>query len=83
MKGYEIVSKLLLHSLYNKNTRQEVCNYYANRVCKEVHMEIGEPLKIKYETGSGFTHEKVFDIEENDYGFWVETTRKMWRFDKT
>lgn len=74
--------KLLLHSIYNKNTEQRVCDYYTNRIVTHFVAEIGEDLKVIYEGGSFFTHEQVVDVEENDYGFWIETTRKKWRFDK-
>ena len=44
--------------------------------------EIGKPFKIFFERGGFMVHQVVTaNIEEDDYGFWVETTTKLWRFD--
>lgn len=44
--------------------------------------EVGKPFKVYYERGGFFIHQVVTDPpEEDDYGFWVKTTTKIWRFD--
>ena len=44
--------------------------------------EVGKPFKIFWERGGFMTHQVVMKPpEEDDYGFWIETTTKMWRFD--
>ena len=68
--------------IYNKNTKSDVCSQYKGKEIENVICNVGECLKVNYASGSGFTHyEIVLDVDETDYGFWVETTRKMWRFD--
>lgn len=76
------MDKLLLKRIDNIKTNQEVCKYYVNRVCESVTMELGQPLKVRYE-GSGFIHhEKVNLVCENEFEIVVYTTRKRWIFEK-
>ena len=76
------MSKLSLYMILNKQTKEEVCKQYSKKlISNDINdFKIGEPLKIKYLDGSSFTHEDVVDIEEDDYGFWIETIKKLWRF---
>lgn len=76
------MQKLSLDMILNKNTKEEICKQYSKKlVSNDINdFKIGEPLKIKYLAGSSFTHEDIVDIEEDDYGFWIETTKKLWRF---
>ena len=74
--------KLFLHSIYNKNTMQEVLKHKANRVCFLSFENNFTNMIIKYEKGGTLKHfEKVEDIEQTDNGLWVVTTNKLWRFD--
>lgn len=44
--------------------------------------EVGKPFKIFWERGGFMVHQVVMKPpEEDDYGFWVETATKVWRFD--
>jgi hypothetical protein len=67
--------------IINKNTKQEVCPQYLHKkinINKSI-MQIGKDLRIVYESGSFFTHEKVIDVYFSDeYTIKVETTNKVW-----
>ena len=73
--------KEFLNMVLNKRTMQEVCSHYCKRFVKDVKVEIGKPLKIKYLDGGSFTHETVLELNEDCDGFWIETTNKLWKFD--
>lgn len=75
------MERFIIGAILNKKTDDLVCKHYYNRPIKEIIDIIGQPLQIQYEDGSFFTHEKVIDHYQTDYGFWVETTSKNWRFD--
>ena len=72
---------MVIGKVINKKTNQEVCQRYINKPIREIRDIIGEDLKVTYEDGSFFTHETVVSHEQDDYGFWIETTFKMWRID--
>lgn len=73
--------QMVIRKVINKNTNQEVCQQYINKPVREFIDNIDEELKVVYEDGSFFTHEKVLEHEQDDYGFWIETTKKLWRID--
>lgn len=77
------MSKIFLDTVLNKVTNEEVCKQYSGKFILNTinDFKVGEPLKIKYIGGLSFSHEDIVDIEENDYGFWIETTKKLWKFD--
>lgn len=76
------MSKLLLHSIYNRNTEQEVLKEKSNRICTLDFNDDFTEMIIKFEKGGTLKHfEEVEDIAQDDYGVWVTTTRKLWRFD--
>lgn len=66
----------------NRATGNDVCSHYLNIPIKEFIADEGKPLKIKFENGCMFTHEIVEELEQTDYGFWITTTRKIWRLDR-
>lgn len=74
--------KLLLHSIYNRNTNEEVLKEKSNRVCILSFENDFTEMIIKFENGGTLRHfEKVEDVEHTNYGVWVTTTNKLWRFD--
>lgn len=76
------MEKLLLHSIYNRKTNEEVLKEKSKRECTLSFINNFTEMIIKYEhRGTLRYFEKVEDIEENDYGIWVTTTNKLWRFD--
>ena len=75
------MKKEILDKVINKATKKEVCDSYSGKYVAEVSCIVGEPLKIKFEDGSSITHENIIDLAENDYGYWIETTKKLWKFD--
>ena len=72
---------MVISKIINKHTNQEVCKQYINKLVREIVDNIGEELKVIYEGGSFFTHEIVVSHDQDDYGFWIETTNKLWRID--
>lgn len=77
--------ELLLHSVYNRGSDIEVLPYYSNRLCSLGFVK-GEDNKdymvIRFKNGGTLKYfEAVEDICEDDYGVWVTTVSKYWRFD--
>ena len=72
---------MIIGKVINKNTYQEVCQRYINKPVRDIDARVDYELKITYEDGSFFTHEKVIECNQDDYGFWIETTNKLWRID--
>lgn len=72
---------MVIGKIINKHTNQEVCKQYINKPVKEIVDNLGKQLKIVYESGSFFIHEIVISRVKDDYGFWIETTNKLWRFE--
>ena len=72
---------MVIGKIINKATNQEVCQRYINKPIREIIDDIGKELKVIYEDGSFFTHEAIINHQQDDYGFWIETTNKLWRFD--
>ena len=76
------MDKLLLHSIYNRNTNEEVLKEKSNRICFLSFENNFTEMIIEYEEGRTLKYfEKVEDVEQTDYGVWVTTTNKLWRFD--
>lgn len=77
----DVEHKLYISKVMNKNTKQEVVPQYTNKLIKKYVLNIGNPLRVRFVDGCSFTHEVVLSTSEDDYGFWIETTNKFWRFD--
>ena len=76
-------NRLLLHSIYNRKTKQEVLKHKSKKICSLSFENDFTKMIIQYEEGETLKYsEKVEDIEETDYGVWVTTTNKIWRFDE-
>lgn len=76
------MKKLLLHSIYNRKTGERVLKEKSDRICSLSFEKDFTEMIIRYEKGGTLKHfEKVEDITETDYGVWVTTTNKEWRFD--
>ena len=73
---------MLLHSIYNRNTNEEILKHISNRICYLGFDNNYKYMIIRFEKGGTLRHfEEVEDIEQNDYGVWVTTSKKFWRFD--
>jgi hypothetical protein len=72
---------MIIGRIINKYTDRDVCPQYTFKPVREFIDDIGKELKVTYEDGSFFTHEIVVSHDQDDYGFWIETTNKLWRFD--
>lgn len=77
--------KLLLHSIYNRGTKDKILPQYSNRVCTLDFVKESNGLEymlIDFEKGGKLKHfENIVDVCEDDYGVWVTTISKSWRFD--
>ena len=73
---------MLLHSIYNRNTNEEVLKHVSNRICYLGFDDDYKHMIIRFEKRGTLKHfEEVEDIKQTDNGLWVVTTRKLWRFD--
>lgn len=73
----------LIKRIANRFTGYDVCQQYLNKPIKGIISIVGEPLVIKYEDGSFFTHEIVIDSEYvNDNLIIITTTRKEWYIER-
>lgn len=73
--------KEILDKVLNKKTYKEVCKEYSGQYIKDVSFEEGKPLQIHFENGTTIQHETIIEFSEDDYGYWIETTNKLWKFD--
>lgn len=80
MQGF-LKGKYKIGCILNKKTKQSVCSHYTNKLINKVICDIGKELIVFYVSDGHFSHEKVINVLEDDYGFWIETTNKEWRFD--
>lgn len=55
--------------------------YRVGRECFIKLMEEGKSLIIEYPTGGVFRTSIVKEVEQTDYGFWVTTNNRTYRFD--
>ena len=78
----KLENKMLLHSIYNRNTNEEVLKHVSNRICYLGFDDDYKHMIIRFEKRGTLKHfEEVEDIKQTDNGLWVVTTRKLWRFD--
>lgn len=74
--------RCVIVAVYNNKTNMMVNPEYYNRPVKEVVCNLNEPLKVFFEKGGFFVHQVVKkEPAEDDRGFWIETSTKIWRFD--
>lgn len=80
---FKLDGKCVLALVKDKITKKETHKEYANMRIGTVHCTTGKPLSIYWKNNWGnlYVDECVIDIDENEYGFWIETTNKLWRFD--
>lgn len=65
----------------NRKTGQQVVQHYYNKPIKEVIFEVGESLRVIYETGAFFTHETVEKVLLSGHQLIIDTTNKRWIFE--
>ena len=63
------------------NKRSEKYGYRVGRECFITVLEEGSIMIGEYEDGRMFYTSVVEDIEETDYGIWVTTENRVYRFD--
>lgn len=74
---------MVLESVINIRTKQEVCKSYINGKNCNILSTIGEELRVKYDNGGGFTHyETIKNINNDDNKIIIETDNKIWTFTK-
>lgn len=63
-----------LDKIYNKIDSSEIDKEYCKKALHEVNVIIGNHLILEFLDGG-------IVIDEDDYGFWVETENKLFKFD--
>ena len=61
--------------------RSEEYSYRIGRECYLIQIEEGKSLIVEYSNGRRLTTSCVIDIDQTDYGFWVVTRNRTYRFD--
>lgn len=79
------MQKLIISEVLDNSTgkRSERFGYRVGRECctAKPYIEEGVPLIVNYFNNRGFMTTPVLDVEEDDYGFWVKTKNRNYRFD--
>lgn len=70
-----------LDKIYNKIDSSEIDKEYCKKALHEVNVIIGNYLILEFLDGGIVIDEPVISIDEDDYGFWVETENKLFKFD--
>lgn len=68
-------------AIFYNQTKQTCDEYMIQKQFEILELEINEPMVIRFVDGYTFTTSTVVDIDETDYGIWVMTTDKTYRFD--
>ena len=79
-----IWNKFFIGEILDKETndRSEKFGYRVGRECFITVLEKGSPLVVEYtDNDRMFFTSVVEDIEETDYGIWVTTKNRVYRFD--
>lgn len=78
------MSKLIVGKVVSKDKPwEDIMQNYINEFVKDFTYEIGHQFAIFFENGNETVFPSIIeDFEENDYGFWIETTDMLWRLDK-
>ena len=79
-----IWNKFFIGEILDKETndRSERFGYRVGRECFITVLEKGSPLVAEYtDNDRMFFTSVVEDIEETDYGIWVTTKNRVYRFD--
>lgn len=74
--------RCVISAIHPKNEKRLIDEEDYNIPIKKICCKVGQPFKIFWENGGNMIHQVVTKApDEDDYGFWIETTSKMWRFD--
>lgn len=77
--------KYVIGEILDKDTneRSKLFGYRVGRTCyiDDAYVVEGLPLYVQYENGSGWRSSTVVSIDETDYGVWIETLNRLYRFD--
>lgn len=76
-------TKFIIGEVLDNDTqkRSEEYAYRIGRECYLVQMEEGKNMIVEYWDGRILTTTNVKDVEQTDYGFWVKTMNRTYRFD--
>lgn len=77
------MNRFIIGELLDNDTRERSIElgYAVGRMCDIVQLEIGESMVIQYPIGTWFYSDIVKEIDETDYGVWVKTEKRTYRFD--
>ena len=74
--------KFVLAFIEEKSTGENITNILPKKIIKDIIAGEDQNLGLIYEEGNAsYLYDKVIDIEETDYGLWVETESRLYRFD--
>lgn len=77
--------KFVIGEILDNDTdkRSELFGYRVGRTCyiDDAYVTEGVPLYVQYEDGRGFRTSRVVKVDESDYGVWIETMNRSYRFD--
>ena len=85
-KGVELMvwNKYLIGEILDRETgnRSEKFGYRVGRECYITVLEVGLPMFVEYVNNDKVFYTSVVEqIDENEYGIWVTTKNRDYRFD--
>ncbi|MGL5328359.1 MAG: hypothetical protein ACRDD7_03750 [Peptostreptococcaceae bacterium] len=76
-------TKYIIGEVLDNDTqkRSKEWGYRVGRECYVVLAQVGYCLIVEYPDGNIFRTSTVKKVEETDYGLWIETNNRTYRFD--
>ena len=76
-------TKYIIGEVLDNDTqeRSKEWGYRVGRECYLVLFEEGKCMIVEYTNGRHFRTSLVQEVEQTDYGFWVTTLNRTYRFD--
>lgn len=76
-------TKYIIGEVLDNDTQERSVEwgYRVGRQCYIVLIQEGRCMIVEYPNGKMFRTSMVKEVEQTDYGFWVETNNRTYRFD--
>lgn len=76
-------TKYIIGEILDNDTqkRSEKWGYRVGRECYLVLLKEGYRMIVEYPNGGTFETSTVQEVDQTDYGFWVKTMNRTYRFD--
>ena len=77
------MTKLIIGKIFNKQTDEEIreLKWLIGKEVRIFTLNYGEPMIFDIEHSMIFSTTNVINIDETDYGIWIETEEAIYRFD--